>query len=196
MARPRKFEETEVVERAMLVFWRHGFEGTSISDLVEATGLLRQGLYNVFGDKQGLFEAVLARYLQRVELSLTPLRSAQAGLQQLRGYVEGMLADQASRAVGACLMVKTAFGPQLTDAHIRKVIERGSRSVRSCFARVIQQAVARGELPGSTDPKAHAAYCFSVLHGLSALARTGGSRAQIDHVLSFTFSAAPMNRSS
>ncbi len=59
MARPREFDRDQVVDRAVDVFWRKGFEATSIRDLVEATGLNRGSLYNTFGDKAGLFEAAL-----------------------------------------------------------------------------------------------------------------------------------------
>ncbi len=63
MARPREFDRDQVVDRAVEVFWRQGFEATSIQDLVEATGLNRGSLYNTFGDKAGLFEAALERYM-------------------------------------------------------------------------------------------------------------------------------------
>lgn len=111
----------------MVAFWQGGYEGTSITHLIEATGLQRQGLYNVFGDKHGLFEAVLARYAERVEMSLEPLRSADAGMAHLRAYVEGALAEYTSRDVGACLIVKTAFGPELKDKRIRKTVEKADR---------------------------------------------------------------------
>ena len=64
MARPRQFEEAEVLERAMSQFWKAGFGATSVSDLEQATGLPRVSLYNAFGDKSALFRASLERYQQ------------------------------------------------------------------------------------------------------------------------------------
>jgi TetR/AcrR family transcriptional repressor of nem operon len=62
MARTREFDTEAAVERAMRVFWCKGYEATSISDLVEATGVQRGSLYAAFGSKQGLYHAALDRY--------------------------------------------------------------------------------------------------------------------------------------
>jgi len=63
MARPRNFNEDDVIERAASIFGRRGYTGCSVDDLVEATGLQRGSLYKVFGSKRGLFEKVLQRAL-------------------------------------------------------------------------------------------------------------------------------------
>jgi len=63
MARPRNFNEDEVIERAAGAFGRLGYTGCSVDDLVEATGLQRGSLYKTFGSKRGLFEQVLRRAL-------------------------------------------------------------------------------------------------------------------------------------
>src|ERR1700722_299427 len=65
MAGVKQFDRDEVLERAMVVFWRNGFQATSIQDLVEATGVNRGSLYPTFGDKRGLFLAVLKHYSER-----------------------------------------------------------------------------------------------------------------------------------
>ena len=62
MVGARQFDHDTVVDRAMMVFWRKGYGGTSIDDLEKATRLRRGSLYNAFGDKQGLFVAALKRY--------------------------------------------------------------------------------------------------------------------------------------
>jgi TetR/AcrR family transcriptional repressor of nem operon len=63
MSRPRKFDEQAVVTRAMLAFLEQGYEATSLSALEEATGVDRKGLYNTFGDKEGLFIAAVERWI-------------------------------------------------------------------------------------------------------------------------------------
>src|ERR1700733_7526017 len=65
MARPRVFEEAEVLDRAMEVFWRHGYEGASMAELTKAMGLNSPSIYAAFGSKRGLFDAVLNRYRER-----------------------------------------------------------------------------------------------------------------------------------
>ena len=70
MARPREFDESEVLDAAIAAFWRGGYAATSISDLQAATGLSRGSLYKAFGYKHGLFLAALDRYLRHGLLAL------------------------------------------------------------------------------------------------------------------------------
>ena len=64
MARPREFDEHSALQRAMQVFWRKGFEATSLADLLKATGLSKSSLYQTFTDKRSLFLAALETYRQ------------------------------------------------------------------------------------------------------------------------------------
>lgn len=61
MARPRNFDEDDVIDRAAAAFGRLGYAACSVDDLVDATGLQRGSLYKVFGSKRGLFEQVLRK---------------------------------------------------------------------------------------------------------------------------------------
>lgn len=177
MARPRSFDETAVIDRALAAFWQHGYEGCTLRTLLDATGLSRQSLYNAFGDKRGLFLRVLARYREQLDASLAPLRDEAASLAALRAWMRATLALQLELGPGACLMVITAFGPRLGDPEIRAAVESGSASVRAAIADLLTRAIGRGELPAGTAAQAHAAYLYGVLNGLSALARTGAAHA-------------------
>ncbi len=189
MVRPREFDEAEVLLQALCAFWRLGFDGCSIRDLVTATGLQRQSLYNVFHDKERLFLAALGRYQELVEEALSPLRRPDAGLDELRGYIERVLEDQRARGFGACLMVKTAFGPEIADPRIRHAVQTCARSVRACFTNVIERSIARGDTPSEVDPVTSAAYLYSLFNGLSAFHRTGGEDRHLDAILTQAFAS-------
>jgi AcrR family transcriptional regulator len=62
IGRPREFDTSKAIDSAMLLFWRKGYEGTSISDLTETLGITRPSLYAAFGNKEQLFRTVLDRY--------------------------------------------------------------------------------------------------------------------------------------
>ncbi len=188
MARPREFDPVKVTDLALQVFWRNGYEGASIEDLVKHTGLKRQGLYNVFGDKEGLFVATLARYRELLALDIAALRQESATMKQLRAYLVHVLDMQRTNDVGACLLVQTAFTPHIEDPRIRSAVEKGASYVRATFAAVIARAVKRGEVPKHTVPAEGAAYLYSVLNGLSALSRTGGKKKEITAALDRAFS--------
>ncbi len=187
-----------VLERSLSAFWMRGFEGASIRDLVEATGLKAQSLYNAFGDKRGLFLAALARYRAHVSESLTPLGAPGAGLAELSQYLETFLSVLRAQGVSACLLVKTAFGEQTSDPEIRALVTASGAAVRAAFSAVIAASVARGEARADLDPKHAAAYLFTVLHGLSALSHTGGTSADVQASIVETFGAlrAPCKRPS
>ena len=187
MSRPREFEEAEVLDRALSAFWRLGYDACSIGHLVKSTGLQRQSLYNGFGDKDGLFLAVLARYEQHSAAELAALEQAPEKLPALRAYMERVLAIQASRGCGACLLVRTAFGPQIREPRVRKAVTAGAQAVRACFGRVLERARLAGELSKSTDPEQCAAYLYTVLNGLAALSKTGGSPEHVSAVLNHSF---------
>lgn len=187
MARPREFDEKATLEKALLLFWQRGFDGVSIADVVDTTGVQRQSLYNVYTDKGGLFRAALARYLAHTEESLASLDHPRVGMAHVRRYMETVLEMQRREGVGACLLVKTAFGPGMVHADVGSAVEAGASLVRRRFARVISSAVERGDLETTVAPDATAAFLYTVLNGLSALICTGGERAHIASILVHTF---------
>src|ERR1700759_3294379 len=67
MGRPKNFSREQVLEKAMPVFWKHGFSDTSLQDLERATGVNKSGLYTEFRDKEDLFVACLRHYLESQE---------------------------------------------------------------------------------------------------------------------------------
>ncbi len=186
VSRPREFDETEVLDRALEAFWRLGYDSCSIEHLVKVTRLQRQSLYNHFGGKDGLFLAVLGRYREHSKNELANLHRPEARLADLRTYMERVLTVQTRRGCGACLLVRTSFGPQIREARVRKVITAGAEEVRNAFVRLTERAVALGEVPVETDPQQCAAYLYTVLNGLAALAATGAAQ-QVTAVLDHTF---------
>ncbi|MFO0725306.1 MAG: TetR/AcrR family transcriptional regulator [Myxococcota bacterium] len=173
MVRPREFDEAEVADRALLCFWKQGFQATAISELVEATGIQRQSLYNTFLDKRGLFLRALARYHQRVGEGLEVLAGPSAGLRELQAYLQGVIEMQRGLGVGACLMVQTAFSPAHEDPEIRQAVEQSADRVRQRLQEVLRAELTRKALRPEVDPAAAAAYLYAVLNGASALVRTG-----------------------
>jgi AcrR family transcriptional regulator len=178
MARPLAYDPDLVTDRALGLFWRLGYDGASISDLTAACGINRQSLYNRFTDKRGAFRAALARYSELLDRALAPLASPGAGLPELIAFIRQTLALQQSMDTGACLLVITAFGPQIADPDIRQTVEEGAARTRAAFAAVLARA-------GTPDPAA-ADYLYAVMTGLSALSRTGGA-ARIDDTLTLAF---------
>ncbi len=98
MARPREFDVADALQDALEVFWRKGYEATSMQDLVAAMGIQKASLYAAFGDKHALYRAALRRYQQATldELA-THLAKAASPLAAIRGFVDEVATHAAGK---------------------------------------------------------------------------------------------------
>ena len=142
MARPREFDESAVLDAAVLCFWKQGYEATSVRDLVEHTGIAAASLYNAFGDKRALYEKALDHYVEdsiadriRRCKSLPPLRAIEAFFEEI---VKRSLDDRARKG---CMLVNAALdvAARMTQ-HFGKSSRRLSSASRGSFKRASGQA--------------------------------------------------------
>ena len=109
MAGVKQFDQNEVLDRAMMLFWSQGYEATSIDQLVEATGINRGSLYGTFKDKNGIFLAVIDRYLETVAKSLMVTLSdpnPRQAIERMFDSIVGRLSDP--KFPRGCLIVNTS----------------------------------------------------------------------------------------
>lgn len=156
----------------MFVFWKKGFEATGLVDLERATGLGRQSLYGVFGDKRGLFLAVVEHYFQRVlEPGFAVLDapgSARANLEQVFGAWE--MAAAAPEFHG-CLVGNSVPEFGSTDAEVSGVLRRKLELMEAAFTRTLRRAKRDGEVPATLDVKNTARSLLTLAQGLAVVAR-------------------------
>ena len=181
MARPREFDEQEVLDRALEVFWARGYEGASVADLTAATGLARASLYGAFGDKEGLYERALARYLERLdglERMLADAPSARAGLRALfQAWIGHVCPARGPR--GCFLQLSASLGPP-ESAVAGRLVRRTSEALERAVAGLLARGQRAGELAGSIDPPALARVLVILLQGLTAAARMGRPRRELE----------------
>jgi len=169
MARPREFNETEALDRVVEVFWERGFEGTSIADLQEATGLGRQSLYNAFGGKRELFLRALDRYAARN--AVQDRGSLGRGLDALERFMLGSVEFLSDGGRG-CFMTKALLeDPGAEDVASRCGIERDR--VHDWALGWITEARDAGVARDDLDPVMAARLISTHVHGLSAAAAAG-----------------------
>jgi TetR/AcrR family transcriptional repressor of nem operon len=155
VARTREFDTDAAVARAMDVFWCKGYEATSITDLVEATGVQRGSLYAAFGSKQGLYHAALDRYRQDLGAPmLAALSSGQDIREVLRtvlvGLVEQAVSDEQRRG---CLMVNAATERLREDRGVGSRV----RDTVTAMQDALTAAIAEGQRLGQVREDASAA---------------------------------------
>ena len=183
MARPRQFDEEQALDQAMTLFWRHGYEGTSLSDLTHAMGISRPSLYATFGNKAALFRRSVGRYLEGPGARA----SAALALPTARETVEALLhmyADAPAtpdRPLG-CLLVNGALGCSSEAEPVRVELSQVRTASVAALRKRLEIAQREGELPESASPGTLARYVWTVLNGMAIDALDGATRPQLREV--------------
>jgi TetR/AcrR family transcriptional regulator, transcriptional repressor for nem operon len=176
MARPRKFDEDEVIAASRDLFWAQGYEATSVDDLGAVTGLGRGSFYKAFGDKHSLFLRSLELYCAqmseavRADLHNPALGAYDRLVAHVRGLTSVMASDTERRG---CLMAKSADELCPADPDVAKLVKRTLDGWLRELTATIAAAQADGDIPAATDAKALASLLLAVLRGMEGL-RKGG----------------------
>lgn len=174
----KQYNQTEVVERAMHAFWAHGYEGTSVSDLVEATGINRGSLYSAFDGKRGLFVEALRHYDRRHRSGfLDKVGKRHSPLNAIVAVFEAAAAGVGKDGKPAgCLLVNTALELSPHDPEVGSLVQASFREVEKFFHRMIEDGKASGAFGASLDSGKTAKTLLSMFLGLRVLARSGADR--------------------
>ncbi|MGE0093191.1 MAG: TetR/AcrR family transcriptional regulator [Alphaproteobacteria bacterium] len=188
MGRKRKLAPDAALDRAMGRFWSHGYGGTSVADLVDASTLNRGSLYGTFGDKDALFHACLDRYAAHTAGAwLEALERPGAGLAEIRRFFKSLAAYAAGDpARRGCLMVNTAVELAPHEPKAGAAAARHFKRMETAFRNALARAAA--ELRPGADPDSLAPYLVAVASGLLVLARAGVDRTAAERVVEVTLS--------
>lgn len=167
MGRAKKYEREDIARRAMQVFWRHGYDGTSTQMLVEEMGVNRFSLYAEFGNKQALYEAALALYeTEVVERNIGVLDQPGADLGTIARLIEGFgaWACQPGSEVG-CFICNTATERAPYDPGSQRFVNRYVERLSAGFSRCLMQADSLGQLQAGVDVQAEGRFLATLLLG-------------------------------
>ncbi len=184
--RPREFDREEALVKARDFFWLHGYEGTSMSDLVEVLGIASARIYKAFGSKEALFREAVNHYENNegnFALNALKQKNIKDAINQL--FQDALaLYTQANHSYG-CMVVSAA---SVLGEENQAVLEwmKAQRIARgqSLVDRFVQ-AESDGQLVAEADPKTLGQYYALVLHGLSVQARDGYSKEELATVINF-----------
>jgi len=176
--RPRSFDADVALKAASERFRTHGFAGTSLDELSDATGLARPSLYAAFGDKRALYIAALVRLTERVDRSFATLVGLDLTVREvtermLLGAIQGYMSGE--KGPSGCLLIGTATAEAAADPEVRAALGK----FLAIEDRWIEELLAAA---GSTRPAASAVVVASVLHSLSVRARAGESREALERI--------------
>lgn len=152
MARPREFDMENLLETAMLIFWEKGLQPTSMRQIEAATGVKQVSLYNAFGDKEGLFVAILDRYNTKLSAALNKYLDDR-GLDGISEFAISLVTPGSGFPdnVFGCLNVNTALVAEHSGPAIKTHVENCRALVRNKLAAALERAKSRGSLKQSLD---------------------------------------------
>ncbi|MEV7628309.1 TetR/AcrR family transcriptional regulator [Actinoplanes sp. NPDC089786] len=174
--RPRTFDEETVLDRAAVVFWRHGYEGASLSALTSAMGINRPSLYATFGSKRELFRRAFARYHD------TKLATARAALDRPTAYaaIEAFLRTSADGLTAGdqppgCLSVQGGLACSPENAPVSEILAAGRAATESALEQRLTRAASEGDLPPGMDPRSLARFVMALSEGHAVHAAAGAT---------------------
>jgi len=178
--RPRAFDKVKALDTALELFWRHGYEGTSISLLAERIGVNVPSLYAAFGNKESLFLQAIERYGElngRIyHESFKKKTAREVALAILIGEVE--LVTQRGRPDG-CLMVQGALATSPESEKISEMMAGMRGMAERWMAERFERAKEENDLPADADPKSLASYIMTLNSGLAVQAKSGVGKKQL-----------------
>jgi AcrR family transcriptional regulator len=192
IGRPREFDVDEALDRALMVFWAKGYEGTSLSDLTEAMGITRPSLYAAFGNKEALFRKAFDRYVaSRADFWNTALNAPTS-----REVVERLLRGTADLMTGkdnphGCLTVQGALACGEDADCIRQELVARRAEGEAALRQRFERAVADGDLPADSNPADLARYIATVSQGMAVQAAGGASRKELRRIAEMALRAWP-----
>ncbi len=180
----KTFDESDVIEKTMAVFWEKGYAATSISDITAATGIKRGSLYNAFAGKEDLFLQSLLKYdNERRRKMLRQLESLDDPREALFRFfdriVDSSVDDPHRRG---CMLVNTSLDYAQHNEAARKVVTDAFKELTDFFERLIERGQTRGDIPHSVEPAATANALLSFLVGIRVLGRGVVDRAALQQM--------------
>jgi len=190
MARPKTFNEEDVLDKAVEVFWVNGYEATSMQDLVDAMGIQRGSLYAVFGSKQQLFLRSLERYgAVVVKQFLAILESKPSAVESIALFFTQLVEHIVTAGpFRSCLVTNSAIERGLTDTATKQQVVRLLNALEKGFDQSLQRALSNGEISPDLDLTKGAQFLTCSMQGLLVMGKVCTERSVLEGITQVTLS--------
>lgn len=173
MPRVKLFDENEVLNKAMHLFWKQGYSATSVQDLVSHLGINRASLYDTFGDKEKLFKKAFEQYRAENIAGLTLFfkkhPDVKKGFSKLFATaIEEALCDADNKG---CFVVNTTTELVPGDEMILTILERNKQNIQALFYDYLQKGKNSGKLKTRQDLKSLASLFYTLYAGLRVISK-------------------------
>jgi AcrR family transcriptional regulator len=184
--RPRAYEPEVALAKALDLFRKDGFAGTSLDDLSAATGMNRPSLYGAFGDKRELYIKSYQRYRADARAAMVDIFRDELPIRKRLERIFAVALDiylSGDAGPRGCFTVMTAASEAVSDPQIRAMVLEGFSDLDKAFAACFRLAREKGELPETVDPVVLAQLASSTIHTIAIRARAGVPRKDLEAIV-------------
>lgn len=180
IGRPRAFDQESALNAAMLAFWKHGYETTSMSVLSKEMKMNPPSIYAAFGDKQSIFLKALDLYVGHLSDIKTAIDESASAFEA----AGGMLRLSAVRFTGkqtpkGCMLASAVATGSAEASYVRAVASKIRLKIESFLKDRVELDILNQKLPKTTSSEGLAALTIATIQGMSVLARDGASRKKL-----------------
>ena len=195
MGRPREFDEDDVLEKAMHVFWEKGFDSSSLADLQEATGLTKSSLYKAFESKEGLFRRVVDRYNTN-HLSFRSKALAQPTPRMIaEALLEGIVdLHTGKKTPSGCLVTFSALACSVEARPLAQELSESRNQFERRLRIRLDEVGHAGSFPAGMNAADAASFLTTFIQGLAVQARGGATRRELRHLVAAVMQGWPADK--
>jgi TetR/AcrR family transcriptional regulator, transcriptional repressor for nem operon len=184
MARPQEFDTARVLHKALELFWRKGYEATSLADLMAATRLSKSSLYAAFGGKRDLFLAAFDAYRAERTVGLHRILASGPAREGIATFFRDIIATgNKSRSPYGCMSTNQAVELAPHDSAVRDRITADFQTIEDAFARTIERGQAEGSVAPAKDARSIARLFVVAFPGFQVMIRAGADPARLEAAL-------------
>ncbi|MCU7836640.1 MAG: TetR/AcrR family transcriptional regulator [gamma proteobacterium symbiont of Taylorina sp.] len=190
MARVKEFDEVKALEKAMHLFWNHGYDGTSLQMLEKAMGLVRSSIYNTYGNKRKLFNTVISHYEKTV---ITQLMMSVEKESDIRKSMSKMLNGEINlhfnkNNPGGCLIVLSVLEKAQHGDESTKLLESIVKKMEKFLTKKISEAQNEEQISTAVDVKSVSLAIATTVVGIAVMGKAGFSKSALQNMVATTIS--------
>lgn len=194
MPRLKEYHKDEVLHRAMNVFWEKGFHGTSVNDLVKATGLNKHSMYKEFVNKEGLFKACIDTYVgEAMKDNMSILCKKPLGFENIRSFFYNCIDTLTKEQCKSCFLVNSVVEKEVLNDEINSCVKMHVLAQEKNFYDCLRASQQRNEIAPDKDIKTQARLLMCFLEGMSITGKIHHDRETLQKMVEQVFSLITAN---
>jgi TetR/AcrR family transcriptional repressor of nem operon len=190
MPRNKEFNQDEVLDKSIQLFWEKGYNACSMQDVVDGLGLSRSSIYDTFTDKRNLFLQSLKKYQEDyTSIVINMLRDSSDIRKTLQDIFDSIVQDVEKCSQKGCFMTNSTIELAHTDEEVAKIIGSNKQQLESAFEKALQKGQDLGQISPKNNPKILSKYLYSNLAGLRVIAKNKPHPDEIREIIALIMQA-------